>query len=52
MKAQAPIGAVGSGRRYEVQALHAASAVEAFVDIAHPFKLVSRSFILFASVNE
>jgi 3-deoxy-7-phosphoheptulonate synthase len=36
------IGAVGSGRRNEVEALQAASGVEAIVEIAHPFKLVSR----------
>jgi 3-deoxy-7-phosphoheptulonate synthase len=36
------IGAVGNGRRNEVQALEAAPGVEAIVEIAHPFKLVSR----------
>jgi len=36
------IGAVGSGRRNEVEALQAAPGVEAIVEIAHPFKLVSR----------
>jgi len=36
------IGAVGSGRRHEVEALQAAPGVEAIVEIAHPFKLVSR----------
>ena len=36
------IGAVGSGRRHEVKALQAAPGVEAIVEIAHPFKLVSR----------
>ncbi len=36
------IGAVGSRRRNEVQALQAAPGVEAIVEIAHPFKLVSR----------
>jgi 3-deoxy-7-phosphoheptulonate synthase len=38
------IGAVGNSRRNEVQALEAAPGVEAIVEIAHPFKLVSRQF--------
>src|SRR6266513_3362920 len=37
------IGAVGSnGRRAEVEALRAAPGVEDVIQIAHPFKLVSR----------
>ena len=37
------IGAVGnSNRRSEIQALRAAPGVEAVIEIAHPFKLVSR----------
>jgi 3-deoxy-7-phosphoheptulonate synthase len=37
------IGAVGnSGRRAEIEALRAAPGVEAVIEIAHPFKLVSR----------
>ncbi len=37
------IGAVGSnGRRAEIEALRAAAGVEAVIQIAHPFKLVSR----------
>jgi len=37
------IGAVGSnGRRAEVEALRAAPGVEEVIQIAHPFKLVSR----------
>ncbi len=37
------IGAVGSGeRRAELEALRAAPGVEAVIQIAHPFKLVSR----------
>jgi 3-deoxy-7-phosphoheptulonate synthase len=36
------IGAVGNGRRSEVEALQAAPGVEAIVAIAHPFKLVSQ----------
>src|ERR1700722_10292351 len=36
------IGAVGSGRRGELEALQAAPGVEALVPISQPFKLVSR----------
>jgi len=37
------IGAIGSnGRRSEIEALRAAPGVEEVIEIAHPFKLVSR----------
>ncbi|MGH9961120.1 MAG: 3-deoxy-7-phosphoheptulonate synthase, partial [Pyrinomonadaceae bacterium] len=37
------IGAVGNnGRRSEIEALRAAPGVEEVIQIAHPFKLVSR----------
>ena len=36
------IGAVGSGRRTELESLSAAPAVEKLIPISHPFKLVAR----------
>jgi 3-deoxy-7-phosphoheptulonate synthase len=47
------IGAVGSnGRRSEIEALRAAPGVEGVIEIAHPFKLVSRQLRQRCSVVE